>query len=47
MYLSDETIESVFSVEYNVLQQKDIYADILEEMRIKNETMQDEIQESY
>jgi hypothetical protein len=43
MYLSDEIIESVFSVEYDVSQ----YADILEEMRLKNETMQDEIQESY
>jgi hypothetical protein len=43
MYLPDEIIDSMFNVEYTTSQ----YADILEEMRIKNETMQDEIQESY
>lgn len=43
MYLSDEVVESVFGVDYNDLQ----YQDILEDMRLKNEAMQDEIQESY
>lgn len=43
MYLSDEVIESVFGLEI----ENGHYADIIEEMRLKNEAMQDEIQESY